>query len=219
MPEKIVLKKYFFIVKNFISLRYNMLRQYVEPRLQAFALQAALRRENIIKLLIPLLLIFLGFYSCSSLQRRVSQNVSDIFLISDDIRSRYAGKPDYWGLSTEKVIHEGFVSAKFIRNGKLLLSDEEEILIGTGKDADIVMPRVTTFDVILPHLNKAQCIAYAENKISMENQVKLQRISILNATGTYPFEWGGEKYSLPLKKYASKDICDNADNVIIWTIR
>jgi len=219
MPEKIAFKEYFSTVKNFISTKYNMLRQYIKPYLQTLALQTALRRENVIKLLIPLLLIFLGFHSCSSLQRQVSRNISDIFLLSDDIRSHYTGKPDYWGLSTAKVLQENLIPAKFIRDGKLLLSSGEEIFVGTGKEADIVMPRMTTFDIILPHLNKAQCIAYAENKISMENQVKLQQMSIVNATGIYSFEWGAEKYSLPLKKYASKDICDNSDNVIIWTIR
>ena len=81
------------------------------------------------------------------------------------------------------------------------------------------MPTSSSFDIILPHLNKAQCIAYSESKISEDNMVKLLRISVVNALGSYTFEWGGLKYQLPVNKYASKDICAPSDNTLIWTIQ
>ncbi|MCM1324559.1 MAG: hypothetical protein NC218_10585 [Acetobacter sp.] len=212
-------KKYFFRVRSYISLKFLAILKFMKPRFQDFVQQATLHKEIIIKISVPLFIVILGFYSCTSTQRNISRNVSDIFQISDDIRAHYAGKPDYWGLSTNTILQEKFIASKFLQKNKILLSGGEEILIGSGVNADIIMPRMMTFDIVLSHLNKAQCIAYVENNISIENQVKLQRITIFNDKGTYAFTWGGADYSLPIKKYASKDLCSTSGNTVVWTIQ
>ncbi len=219
MVTKEDLKKHLLSMKDFISAQCTAFIQYTRPYLHDTAAKAVENKESIIKISVPLVLIWAALYSCSASQRLVAQNVSDIFDISDDIRFQYAGKPDYWGLSTQTVLQEKMISDSFIKDGKIHLAGGEEILIGNGANADVVMPRATSFDIVLPHLNKAQCISYAESKISKEDIVKLQRISISNSSGVYAFEWGSGKYQLPVKKYAGKDICTGSDNTLIWTIQ
>lgn len=175
-------------------------------------------KEFIIKAFFPLFLIGIGFYACNSSHNLIKKNIANIFEISDEIRANYSNKPDYWGLSTQALIKEGYISSKFIKNDKIILNSGDEIFIGSGIDASPVMPMQTTFDIVLPKLNKAQCIAYVEAPLTEDKQVKLLSISIFNKKGAYTFEWGNSLYSLPVKKYASKDICDNSDNTIIWSI-
>ena len=218
MLTKTDFKKYLFSAKNYIIVRYIAVRQNFKSLWKNIANTIKENKEMIFKLSFPLLLVLAVFYSCSSSQHRVTQNISDIFKISDDVRFHYADQPDYWGLSTQKILQDKFISEKYIRNGEIYLPGGEEILIGNGANADVVMPKMSSFDVILPHLNQAQCISYAEGKISDEDIVKLQRISIVNSGGTYSFEWGGT-YKLPITKYASKDVCSHSDNTLIWTIQ
>lgn len=179
--------------------------------------QIFLHKENAIKVLLPVAIIFVGFYACTSSQKANDKNVNEIFLISDQIRDCYAGKPDYWGLSAEAVIKQDLISKQFMKNGKITLTSGKEIFIGNGKNADVVMPRSTSFDIILPKLTKAQCIAMAEADLTPEKQVKLAAIQIININGEYRFEWGGT-HKLPIQQYASKDLCIDGENMIIWSL-
>lgn len=219
MLEKTDLKKYLFSAKVFIISRFVQICRYLKPRILELRAVAQTHKETILKALFPLVLVLIALYSCTSSQRIVSQNVADIFKISDEIRFQYANKPDYWGLSTQKVLQDKLVSEKFMKGERIYLSGGEEIFIGSGADADVVMPRMSSFDIVLPHLNKAQCISYAESNISADNAVKLLRISIVNASGTHSFEWGGEQYKLPVSQFTSKNFCVNSENTLIWTIQ
>lgn len=71
-------------------------------------------------------------------------------------------------------------------------------MVGSGEKAETVMPRVSTFDIVAPGLNKAQCISYAERILSEEELVVVEQITIVNSSGTYLFSWGGEN-PLPVK--------------------
>ena len=171
-----------------------------------------------IKILIPLLIFLLGYYSCSHSQRIVHKDIQDIFVISDEIRAFYSDKPDYWGLNTDFVIKNKVVSSDFIRRNNLLSSNGTALQIGKGDSAETIMPSTDTFDVILKNLTKAQCISYTEAKLSAEQLLKIENISIVNSKGSFTFEWGG-KYKLPISDYATKDICQDKSNTIIWTLR
>lgn len=211
-------QKYLLKLKLFIQTKYGALYQYVSPKISFLCKETLNNKEAIIKLSIPLLIIGLGLYACTASQRIVLKNISDIFEISDEIRDKYTGKPDYWGLSTQTAINDNFIPKKFIRKDKIVLSSGDEILIGEGLNADVIMPRSMSFDIVLKGLNKAQCIAHGEAPISHEDQVKLLSISVVNNLGAYSFEWGGT-YKLPINKYALKDICADADNILIWSIK
>ena len=175
-------------------------------------------KEDIIKVIIPILIVSVGVYACSLSRNEAHKNVKEIFNIADSIRSHYVGKADYWGLSTSSLIKNNVLPKKYILNDKIIINNSREILIGSGIDADIVMPQSQSFDIVMKGLNKSQCIAYAETKLSDDKLVSISKISIANSLGFYSFEWGG-KNMLPIKNYASKDFCNTNDNTIIWTIK
>lgn len=213
------LQKYLSQFKVFFHKMYGNMCRYALPKTASLVAKCREYKETIIKTLVPLGFIFLGVYTCTSSHNIVFKNISDIFEISDEIRNNYAGKPDYWGLSTQSAIQAGYIPQKFLQDKKIVIRGGNELFIGDGIEADMVMPGATFFDLILPRLNKAQCIAHTEAMISPENQVKLFRIQVINASGSYLFEWGDKKYSLPVGKYASKDVCADSDNTVIWSIR
>lgn len=189
-------------------------------KIKVFALQPFFTeyKETLLKTLAPLLIIFFGLYSCSLMQKNITRNISELFEIADHIRESYIGKPDYWGLSTDLAIKQNLVDEKFIRNNKIILDSGTEIFIGDGEKADVLMPFSQNFDISIRGLNKAECIAYSEAKFSEERLLEIMRISIVNKTGHYVFEWGGG-HPLPIQKYAAKDFCQDNDNTFIWSIK
>ena len=178
-----------------------------------------INKEDLIKIVIPVTIICIGFFSCSFLQRNIKRNINDIFIISDDIRAYFSNKPDYWGLSTNYVVKNTIVDKKFIYNDKIILTDGKELLIGKGINGDVVLPREMSFDIILKKLNKSQCISYLENKLNDANQMKLESLSVVNSTISKVFTWGDKTNSLPVKPYTGKDICSDENNTLIWSVR
>ncbi|MBO5441674.1 MAG: hypothetical protein J6A09_03830, partial [Alphaproteobacteria bacterium] len=132
-----------------------------------------------------MLIIFIGFYSCSLRQKNIAQNISELFKIADEIREYYLDKPDYWGLSTELVAKKQLIDTKFISDNKIVLGSGSEIFIGDGEKADVLMPSSQNFDISLRHLNKAECIAYSEAEFSEERLLEITRITIVNESGNY----------------------------------
>ncbi len=174
-------------------------------------------KENLIKLAIPALIVSIGFYACTISQNEAKNNVKEIFNIAHNIRSHYVARADYWGLSTSSLIKENVLPKKYIFNDKIILNDME-IFVGSGINAEIVMPQSQSFDIVINGLNKSKCIAYAEAKLSEEDLVSIDKISIINSKGAYSFEWGGEN-ALPIKNYTSKDFCNDNGNTLIWSIK
>lgn len=172
----------------------------------------------LIKIFIPLLIIVFGYCSCIYSQHVITKNVRAIFSISEAIRQHFADKPSYWGLDTEYVIKQNIVSPDIIKNNQVRLNGGITILIGSGVDGSTAMPMAQSFDIILPHLNKAQCISYAESELSDNENLALISLSIVNNSGTYTFEWGGQN-SLPIKKYSTKQLCQDKENTLIWSLK
>lgn len=171
-----------------------------------------------IKSIIPVFIVVSALYSCSSSQKLINKNLAEIFQISDEIRLFYSTKPDYWGLSAETILQNNMLSPQFIKNHEVVISGAKKPIIGNGVQGDIVMPQSPAFDISLSALTKAQCISFVEANISANNLVKLIKISILNNSGTYVFEWGGAN-ALPVKKYTAKSYCTDKDNAVMWTLR
>ena len=175
-------------------------------------------KENIIKILLPALIISIGVYACTQSRSEASKNVKELFLIAESVRDHYVGKADYWGVSTESVLKNNLLPQKYITNNKIILNGNREILIGSGINADIVMPQSQTFDIVIKGLNKTQCMAYSEVDLNNKELVSLNQISIINELGSYSFEWGGNN-SLPVKKYSSKNLCSDNNNTLIWSVK
>lgn len=183
--------------------------------IQAFFSQ---NKNTIIKILLPFLIIIAGYFSCSRSQNAIKDDLDDIFNISDDIRSFFADKPDYWGLDTDFVIKNKIISPAFIKQNRLLLRHGTEIKIGNGKDAETVMPSSQSFDVVMLNLTRKQCISYAEAVLTDAQLLKLDKIDIINQNAIYSFEWGGDK-KLPIAINAAHDICLDGFNTLIWTLK
>jgi len=175
-------------------------------------------KRIITKALIPFIIIGGGFYACTAAQRAVLTDVSQIFSLSDEIRTYYVDKPDYWGLDTASLIKNHIIPRRHVHKKKIILSSGKQILVGNGINAEPVMPMAQTFDIVLPNLNKAQCISYAEAPLNNENSLKLYSLEIVNSAGSYLFEWGGKR-SLPISKYSTKDLCLDRNNTLIWSIK
>ncbi len=175
-------------------------------------------KENIIKILIPALIISVGVYACTQSRSEAKKNVKELFVIANTIRDNYIGKADYWGISTASVLKNNILPKKYIIDNKIILSGNREVLIGSGVNADIVMPQSQTFDIVIKDLNKTQCMAYSEVVLEDEELVSLNQISIVNDLGSYSFEWGGNN-PLPVQKYSSKNLCSDNKNTLIWSVK
>lgn len=175
-------------------------------------------KDTLLKVVLPVFIVGLGYYACSFSQSTINKNIDEIFSISDNVRAYYADKPDYWGVSTQSLIDNKVIPEKFVHDNKIILHGKMEILIGHGEKADVVMPLTQYFDIIMPHLNKAQCMSYAEAQLLPNVSLSVYSIRIMNMLGDYLFEWGGNR-PLPIAKYATKDLCIDGQNTLIWSIR
>ena len=176
------------------------------------------KKAFLIKIFIPFFIIGFGYCSCVYSQHIVIKNIREIFSISEAVRQYYADKPSYWGLDTEYAIQQNIVPQEIVKNKKLKLNGGIDILIGSGIDGNKVMPMEQSFDVILPNLNKAQCMSYAEANLLDNEKLALISLSIINSSGTYIFGWG-EKNTLPVKKYSTKKLCQDKENTLIWSLK
>ncbi len=172
----------------------------------------------LLKISILLLIVLVGFASCSQNQKVISKNIASIFSISDDIRTYFSDKPSYWGLSTNYVLEKSIISQNYVSNGKIVLKNNKEISIGQGYQATPVTPNAKIFDIVLKGLNKAECISYLEAEISKTNLVKLYSISLINNNINLIFMWGNTNTPLPIKKYTGRSVCDADNNTIVWSI-
>lgn len=211
-----------YYIKTIVCASIRSVCHYIMRFLKVFLQKSLdfirLYKQACLKLIVPILIICIAYYACSASKRMISRNILEIFAISDEIRANYADKPDYWGLSAKEIITKKMIPSKYIKNDTLALSSGTAISIGSGVDADTVMPFSQTFDIIVKSLNKAQCISYAEAPLEKENLLKVFSIHILNKSGEFIYEWGGER-GLPIERYATKNVCTDTDNTIIWSIK
>ena len=90
--------------------------------------------------------------------------------------------------------------------------------MGEGYLAAPVSPRMLTFDIVIPNLNKAKCMAYAEAELSEQQLLVLDKLTIYNDAGNAVYTWGGEN-ALPVVRYSSKNFCINGVNTLIWSLK
>lgn len=175
-------------------------------------------KNVIIKLSVPFLLITVLAYSCASSRRALSYNIDAIFQIAEHTRGYYADKPDYWKLSTDTLLKDNVVPLQYVKDENILLKNDIYILLGEGYEAAPVSPRSVTFDIVMPNLNKAQCLSYAEAQLTKSQLLVLDKITIHNANGDFVYTWGGEN-RLPVEKYSSKNFCSQRNNILIWSLK
>jgi len=131
---------------------------------------------------------------------------SQIFTAADKIRNYYRDEPGYWKLSTESAKQNNLLSEE------LLSYSEYDLQVGEGIDGAMALP-------VLKHLNKSACINLSELAISAEQQLGLQKITIINGEEETEFMWGADENPLPIAKYATRDVCKANENIIMWTFQ
>lgn len=138
---------------------------------------------------------------------------SELFAAADKIRSYYRDEPGYWKLYTESAKENNLLSEE------LLSYKEYDLRVGEGVDGTMALPINQSFDMVLKHLNRSACINLSEMKIPEEQQLGLQKITIINGDNETEFMWGAEENPLPIAKYSTREVCKSAENIIIWTFQ
>ncbi|MBR1601635.1 MAG: hypothetical protein IJ677_08695 [Alphaproteobacteria bacterium] len=136
-----------------------------------------------------------------------------IFQTAANIRSYYSDRPSYWKLNTETAIDDMLVG------DELLKHSEYDFKIGIGADGDTALPSDITFDIVLSGVNKSTCIGLVEAKVTPNQQLGLQKITVINSDETIDFEWGDAKHPLPITKYAARNVCKPTQNTILWNFK
>ena len=169
-------------------------------------------KDNAMKsvLLIVALLIamFCLFYVFHHNPHQTLQN--DILISASKIHSYYREKPGYWQLSTNTAFEDGLIA------DSLQQYKEYDVQIGQGLNGESGLPSDMSFNIVLKHLNKSACINLSELPVSKNAQLILQKITIINDAKTAEFEWGSEN-PLPITRYTTRDICQPAENTLVWT--
>jgi len=138
---------------------------------------------------------------------------SQVFQTADNIRRYYRDQPGYWKLDTKSAIDDHLVEPELIR------LKEYSVKIGIGVNGDMAMPSNLNFDIVLSHLNKSSCIGLVEANIEREQQLGLQKITVINSEKSTEYTWGDEKHSLPVKKYSARNVCKPTENTIVWNFQ
>ena len=135
-----------------------------------------------------------------------------IFTIAGKVNTYYREKPNYWKLSTQTAEEDNLI-------GDIMEEYKNyDFAIGQGADGQVSMPSDTSFDIALKHLSKSACIALSEYSIPEEKRLSLLKITI-DANGKITeFSWGTEP-KLPVKKYATRNVCSSKENTLIWTFQ
>ncbi len=139
----------------------------------------------------------------------------ELVQLNDNIRRHYQNKPDYWGLSTQTVIQKGIYPQDLLKNGKLTGFFGNEILVGHGENAEMLMPGARGFDIVYKDLNKKQCEELAAFRFDEKFWLGITGITLSNGKEQKYFTWSDKKHTLPISKNFVQTIC-GASNTISW---
>lgn len=158
------------------------------------------------------LLVALCFFWLKSPDyKQIHYEVSEL---AKAIRGQYQKRPDYWGLNTQKIINEGFISEKFLRNEKIISSLGREFIIGSNAQGDTVMPSGRQFVITIADISRNACEGLLKQANISTADPSLDAILIQNDDENSEFGWSEENNFSKLTKNA-KSICKNR-NKISW---
>ena len=143
------------------------------------------------------------------------QAADELVQLSGNIRRYYQNRPDFWGLSTDTVIKNKIYPQEMLQNGRLNGFFGNEVLIGRGPDAEVLMPGARGFDIIYKNLNKKQCEELASYKFDEKFWLGITGITVGNDKEQRYFTWSDKEFALPIKKDFVQSICKSA-NILIW---
>ena len=138
-----------------------------------------------------------------------------VITLADNVQNYYRAKPNFWGLETSSALKNGIFPADMNVNGIALNALGKPALIGSGENADVIIPGTQGFDVVYKDLSRTHCVFLLSFPFSQEQTLALSQIILNNGVSdSVSFSWGGEPSLLPkpeiAKKYCAKS------NTIIW---
>ena len=142
----------------------------------------------------------------------IIQSNKEILTIVKKIRKYYSNRPDYWGLDTAEAIKQNLYTGK-VKNNQIINSLGRTVNIGSDSNGTQVMPGMHSFIITYMDLNKKECMELASFSWTEEDKLSLISITIQNKEGNYEFSWGDK--GLPLSKKATKQYCQEENN-LLW---
>ncbi len=147
-------------------------------------------------------------------EQRAMEAANELMTLAENTRAAYRSKPNYWGLDTESALKSGIVPKDMIaKNSTIKNSLGQNVLIGSGKGGDVVMPGEYGFDIVFTGVNRTACFLLMQHNFSEEQRLGLSGVTLLNSQENV-FSWGGEK-AFPLSNTNARNLCEDK-NIIIW---
>lgn len=141
-----------------------------------------------------------------------AQELSDLIA---NIRKHFQHRPDFWGLNTQMVLDKKLCPHTMLQNGVLLSALGNQVLIGRGKEAEIIMPAAKSFDVVYKNLTKKQCEGLLLAEYNPKFWLGVNGLSIITKQKETKFSWTDDERRLPPNTTSVKEFCDNSAT-IIW---
>lgn len=144
-----------------------------------------------------------------------AEAAKELVQLDKNIRRHYQNKPDFWGLSTQTVMQNKIYPQQMLKNGKLIGFFGNDVLVGRGENAEVLMPGARGFDIVYKNLNQKQCEALAAFKFDEKFWLGITGITLNNGKEQKYFTWSDKEYGLPIKTNFVQTICKNS-NIITW---
>ncbi len=134
--------------------------------------------------------------------------------LTANIRTYFQHRPDFWGLNTQMVLDKKLHTHTMLRNGILLSSLGNQVLIGKGVDAEIIMPTAKSFDVVYKNLTKKQCMGLLLAEYDQKFWLSISGLSIVFKQKEVLFSWADKEHKLPITRAAAKKFCHDRATVV-----
>ena len=146
--------------------------------------------------------------------QRIGLAAEQVMTLADRVRTHYRAKPSYWGLDTALAVASGIVPTEMLNNGRIVNALGQDVHLGTGENADTVMPGSSGFDVVYPGIVKSACIGLLSYRFTKRQELGLKAVTVVNDRQIV-FSWGGEN-PLPADIQKAREIC-KGKNSLIWS--
>ena len=179
------------------------------------AMFVQLKQNKIVLLcLVVLLLACLILIFAQTGESGFQKTQQQIETLASNVRSYYAQKPNYWGLSNAVALENGIVPKSMSRKGKIISALGKELFVGGDAQGNPVSIGSREFAISVSDVGNAACRSLATAPLNESFKLGLIRLTIKNNQQVQTFEWGGEN-ALPITKAKALEICSQA-NTLSW---
>lgn len=184
--------------------------------MQNFQVMAAQLKENKVVaacLAVVVLALFILIFAHTG-ENGFQKTQQQVEMLASQVRSYYAQKPNYWGLSNAVALEKGIVPENMNRNGKIISALGKELFVGGDVQGNPVSIGSREFAISIADVGTAACRSLATAPLNDFFKLGLIRLTIKNNEQEQTFEWGGEN-PLPITKAKAVEICSK-NNALSW---